>query len=43
MWLDVDGSGEFEDELDEDSQKANNRIREEFATHFREKKKLVQF
>ena len=40
MELDVDGGGEFEDELDEDSQEADNRVREEFATRFRGKEKV---
>ena len=37
MELDVDGGGEFEDELDEDSQEANNR------GVCKGKEKLVQF
>ncbi|RIB23022.1 hypothetical protein C2G38_915836 [Gigaspora rosea] len=38
--LDADGGGDFEDKLDEDSQEADNGIREEFATRFRGKEKV---
>ncbi|CAG8656091.1 15811_t:CDS:2 [Dentiscutata erythropus] len=38
--LDKDGGGKFENDLDEDSQKEDNRIREEFVACFRGKKKV---
>ncbi|CAG8495285.1 5340_t:CDS:2 [Dentiscutata heterogama] len=38
--VDSDDDGGGEDELDEDSQEADNRIREEFATRFRGKEKV---
>ncbi|CAG8656103.1 15812_t:CDS:1 [Dentiscutata erythropus] len=38
--LDEDIGGEVEDDLDKDSQKADNRIREEFAACFRGKEKV---
>ncbi|CAG8746018.1 11132_t:CDS:2 [Dentiscutata erythropus] len=40
--LDEDGGGEFEDDLNEDSQEADNRIREEFAAYFRGKEKVKE-
>ncbi|CAG8715927.1 6407_t:CDS:1 [Dentiscutata erythropus] len=38
--LDEDGGGEFEDDLDENSQEVDNRIIEEFAACFRGKEKV---
>ncbi|CAG8717023.1 15135_t:CDS:2 [Dentiscutata erythropus] len=38
--LDKDRGGEFENDLDEDFQEADNRIREEFAACFRGKEKV---
>ncbi|RIB18081.1 hypothetical protein C2G38_2086679 [Gigaspora rosea] len=38
--LDVDGGGDFEDDLDEESQEADNGIREEFEARFKGKEKV---